>query len=236
MLKINCPEAQLKTLRQQLQLIRTNAVERKRLHQVMGRKVITAGRARIRKQQDLDGAKFKARKYHSRKRLLRKLMKGNSIKAFVGPNKATVTWPNNRTGSIARGHQEGFSERFTKKDAKRGQPDYEGPPSDAQAKALMKEGFKRYVGRYGSGKKKGQAKKRRVSKAWIKDNMTLGQAGLVLRMMREGTNDPNQLTPSPSAWVVEVPERPFFGLNRNEVIELRDDLIEDKLHKIKGKR
>ncbi len=233
MLKINTHPGSHRRLQEQLALVRTTPKGRKYIHQWVGRQVITKSRARVKRQEDLDGRHFKARQYNSKKRLLKKLLKGNNIKAYVGANKATVTWPNSRTGSIARGQQEGFKESFTKRDLQKGQPDYSAPATDAQAKALIQKGYKRYVGRYKGGKKKGQARQRRVSKAWIKENMTLGQAGLVLRMMRENTQNPDQLPPSKSAWVVEVPERPFFGLSDKEAHDMGKELFDERLTKIK---
>lgn len=115
----------------------------------------------------------------------------------------------------------------------RGQPDYSAEATDLQAKALIREGFKRFVGRYKGGNKKGQAKKRRVSKAWIKENMTVGQAGLVLRLMRENTNDPSKLPAGKTAWVITVPPRAFFGVNQTEVKEMTTELLETQVKKLK---
>ena len=234
MLKINHPPAQGRRLIKQLQILRLTSLERKRCHQWMARQVITNSRARVRKQQDLEGAPFKAREYRSRKKLLKRLLKGSAIKAYVGPSKATVTWPNSRTGAIARGQQEGFKQDFSKSNVQRGQPNYNGPVTDLQIKALLKAGFKRYVGTYKGGQKKGQVKKRRVSKAWIKDNMTLGQAGLVLRLIRAKTNNAQALQPGKSAWVVEVPERPFFGLSHTEIESMKHGFFDERLSKIKN--
>jgi hypothetical protein len=219
---------------EQLQILRLTPVERKRCHQWMGRKVIANSRARIRKQQDLEGAPFKAREYRSRKKLLKRLLKGSAIKAYVGPSKATVTWPNSRTGAIARGQQQGFKEGFTKNSVQRGQPDYNGPATERQIKSLLKASFKRYVGKYKGGQKKGQAKKRRVSKAWIQENMTQGQAGLVLRLIRANTNNAKALQPGKNAWVVEVPERAFFGLSHTEIESMKQDFFDERLGKIKN--
>lgn len=115
MLKISSTTQANQSPMQQLRMLRMSAGERKKIHRWLGRQVITKSRARIKKQQDLQGHQFKARSYNSRKRFLKNMMKGSRIKAYVGPSKATVTWPNSRTGSIARNQQEGFKQRFTKK-------------------------------------------------------------------------------------------------------------------------
>jgi len=101
---------------------------------------------------------------------------------------------------------------------RRGSPDYDAEATKAQARALLKEGFKRPVGKYRSGAKKGQRKNRRVSQKWIMENMTLGQAGLILRLLRDEAE-------SKKAWELTVPARPFFGLRKADATELSDRLI-----------
>jgi hypothetical protein len=160
MLKINHSPAQGRRLIEQLQILRLTPLERKRCHQWMARQVITNSRARVRKQHDLEGTPFKAREYRSRKKLLKRLLKGSAIKAYVGPSKATVTWPNSRTGAIARGQQEGFQQRFNQSSLQRGQADDNGPVTDRQIKSLLKAGFKRYLGKYKGGQKKGASEKK----------------------------------------------------------------------------
>ncbi len=206
-------------LRNQLKALGLTPKERLRYHRMLGRKVITHSRKRVRKQQGLSGTGWQQRKF-GRRKMLSKLMRSPNPALFVGYDKAKVTWKNNRAGQVARRHQDGISETMTAQKAKKknGTPDYQGPATAAQAKALIKEGFKLYRGTKKSGKNKGQARKRRVSQRWIRDNMTLGQAGLILREMRN--------KPSQQSWEIPTPERSFLGMTRQESSKAGQEILE----------
>lgn len=215
-------------LLKQIAALNLPANKRKQWHRKMGRQVIKSARQNIKQQRTVDGQAFKASK--SGKRVLTKLARGKNLKVYAGPNTAKVTWPNSAVGKIARAQQEGHKQQYTAEKMQRqhGQPDYDAPATGDQAKALIKAGFKLNKGKYKSGKSKGQAKTRRVSQAWIKDNMTLGQAGLVLRMLLDKK--------AASSWQVETPARPFFGLNHREIKTLGDGFINEILSGVKTAR
>jgi hypothetical protein len=212
-------------LLKQIAALNLPASRRKQWHNKMGRQVIKSARQNIRQQRTVDGQPFAKSK--SGKRVLRKLARGKNLKVYAGANKATVTWPNTPVGKIARAHQEGYQEQYTGEKIKRqkGQPDYDAPATSDQAKALIKAGYKLNKGKYKSGKSKGQVKTKRVSQAWIKENMTLGQAGLVLRMLQNKT--------AASSWAVNTPARPFFGLNAREIETLGTGFINQILSEVK---
>ncbi len=217
------------TLMRQLQVLTMPAAKRKKFHRQVTRLVIREARANIKAQRTVDGKPFEPRAHQSNKKpMLNKLSKGRKLKAYVGPNKATVTWPHHKTGRIARAHQEGYTETVTAAQMKkvRGVPDYDAPATKKQAQALIKAGFKRPVGKFKSGAKKGQSKSRRVSMKWIVENMTQGKAALILRILRDKTR-------TEKSWPLKVPARPFFGLRKADVTELSDRLIKDILTDVK---
>ena len=212
----------------QIAALNLPANRRKAWHGKMGRAVIRAAKKNIRQQRQVSGQKFAPGK--NGKKVLKNMARGKNLKVYAGANKATVTWPNSFTGKIARAQQEGHQQQYSaaRVERERGQPDYEAPATTGQARALIKAGYKLSKGKYKSGKSKGDTKTRRVSQSWIKENMSLGQAGLILSML-EGDDQKN-------SWNVEVPPRPFFGLNRREIDTLGNDFLNDILQSVKSAR
>lgn len=207
------------TLRNQLKALGLTPKERLKYHRLLGRKVITNSRQRVKKQQGLSGTGWQQRK-SGRGKMLRKLMRSPNPALFAGYKTAKITWKNNRAGQVARRHQDGISETMTAQKAKKrnGTPDYDAPATAAQAKALIKEGFKLYRGKSKSGKSNGKTRQRRVSQRWIRDNMTLGQAGLILREM---TNKPSQ-----QSWEIPTPQRDFLGMSKQERSKAGEEILE----------
>ena len=115
MINIKPTPEQHRRLQEQLWLLTLSAQERKRLHRWMNRQVLKHSRARIRRQSDLDGLAFKARKDRSNRKMLQRLLKRSHVKAMAWSSEGVVTWSNRLVGAIARGHQEGFKERITRK-------------------------------------------------------------------------------------------------------------------------
>lgn len=218
---LNIRETGSLTIADQIKALSLPANRRARFHRQVGREVIKSARQRIQQQKTISGQRFEPRANNKKGKVLKRIARGKNLKAFTGANKATITWPNSLTGKIARAQQEGYTERFTPQKAKRrnGEPNYEGPATQEQAKALIKEGFKLNRGKYKSGKNKGKSKNRRVSQAWIRENMTLGQAGLVLRLLRDKR--------AAQYWETKVPPRPFFGLNQEERKILANNLLDE---------
>jgi len=216
------------SLVKQIAALNLPANRRRGWHGKMGRVVIKAAKDNIKKQRTVTGQSFTPGK--KGKRVLRRLARGKNLKVYAGANKATVTWPNRLTGQIARAQQEGHSNQYnvTRIQKEKGQPDYDAPATTGQARALIKAGYKLNKGKYKSGKSKGDTKTRRVSQSWIKENMSLGQAGLILSML-EGDEQKN-------SWNVEIPARPFFGLNRREIKTLGTDFLNDILNGVKTAR
>ncbi|MDP2548894.1 hypothetical protein [Oceanobacter sp. 4_MG-2023] len=216
------------TLQRQLDVLNMPNRARVKHHRYVARMVIRNAKRNITRQKDVHGRTLPPRK-RDNKKVLRKLPK--TLKAFVGPKSAKVTWPKTRTGQIARAHQEGVSTTMTAAQAKqtarkRGEPNYSDPATKGQAKALLAAGYRQPTGsRYKSGARAGSAKTRRVSARWITENLTVGKAALILRMLRD--------EPSKQQWSMPLPEREFFGLNSTDVTDITNHLINDILNDVR---
>lgn len=217
-------------LLRQIKVLELPPSRQRQLNRRLGREVIRVSRQRIRQQRQIDGSAFTGRRNGRKKKMLSKLMKSNQVKVWAGSKGAKVSWKNSLTGKIARAHQEGFKEpysasRIKREERKLGEPSPDGTATAAQAKALVDLGYKRVVGKYKSGKKKGESRKKRVSQKWIRENMSAGQAGIIIRLLREDA--PKQF------WNVEVPAREFFGLSKKEIQELGNEIVDDILEQVK---
>lgn len=210
------------TLRKQLRAVRLPASKKRQLFFALGRSVIKTSTARTRAQREIDGGPMEAKK-RSKRKVLRKIPKRSRVLKTTDKG-ATVGWRNGYVAKVARAQQEGITQQHTAASAKRaakrrGEPDYSAPATSAQATALLDAGYKRYSGRYKSGQKSGAAKGKRVSKKWITENLTMGQAGLILRILREKD--------SKQTWQTKTPARPFFGVNRKEIPAMSQKIINE---------
>ncbi|WP_299940128.1 hypothetical protein [uncultured Microbulbifer sp.] len=200
-------------LRQQLQLLKLPPAKQRRIGGLLARKVRTYSRKRLREEKGLDGKAWKERKHGhkgGRKKMLRGLSKRTRAKSTgLG---GLVFFANSKTAQIAYQHQHGEPEEWTGQKAEKvyGQPDYEAPATRYQARALKKEGYKV---RLPGGRKK------KPTLRWITENLTLGQAGLILRKMRDD--------PGKSRWVIELPQRSFLGVTAWEVSELASKIFDE---------
>lgn len=200
-------------VKQRLELIQLAPAKRRRLLSGIARKVRVNSRKRIREQKGLDGKSWAPRKGASRRKLLRyfsqkMIAKSTSQTAIIG-------FGNRWAGAAAKAQQEGMSSRVTAGSvkAKKGQSDYQGPVTRSQAKALKQEGFK---ARKASGK--GYKK---VTVKWITENLTQGQAGIILRSMRNTTPK--------NSWAIELPERAFLGATEKEVSGMVQTIFENTI-------
>jgi hypothetical protein len=176
---------------------RRNVVKR------MVRQVQKDARANIRSQKTTRGLPMEARKDS---RVRRKMLRGLSREMTVfmrGNSAADVTWRNGLTAKIADRHQRGVPEPWNRGKARKvyGVPDYKANATRAQAKSLKAEGYRLRV-----KKKRGKGCRLvRVSLRWITENLSRGQAGLILRLMR--TNRKR----GARSWEIRTPARPFLG-------------------------
>lgn len=188
----------------------------------LGRKQRSKTRGNIKAQKNLDGSSYARRKDpNNNKKMFRKL--GRSLVVQTGETQTRIAWAQAGTGMIARQHQEGLQQVFTAAKAARkyGSPKYSDPSTRKQAKALLAEGFKtrRKVG------KKGKTKWVRPTQKWILENITLGQAGLILREMRN--SQPKK------KWSIQLASRTLLGATDKEVNEMLDDILLNMKEKAK---
>lgn len=158
-------------------------------------------KANIRAQRNFDGGAFALRKAgKSKKALLRGLGRRIAVVSMAAQGGgAAVTWRNGFEAQIAGRHHWGIGEDWTPQKAKsvHGSPDYNAPCTAKQAKALIREGYKR--------RRKGKAPQR-VNASELQEMFTIGQAGLILRMMQTGKAQGKQF------WNDKVPSRRFLGV------------------------
>jgi len=187
------------TLKQQVSVLSMSPRERKQLNKEMVREVKKNSRRRLREQRDLDGSPWAQRKGRSRKKMLRRLSK--HMFEYATATEGVVRFRGN-VGRVAKEHQDGVATKMTaQKAAKRyGKPNYDEPATRRQAKQLKQAGFKR--------PRKGGGGYSNATLRWITENMTSGQAGLVLREL-EGTA-------SKRSWDIELPSRSFLGATEDE--------------------
>ncbi len=194
-------------VRQRLDLLALPAARRKRLLGQVGRKVRVATRKRLRAQQGIVGRPWAPRQKtednngKANRKMLRKLGKHLTVTSTAA--QTVIGFNNPVVGRIAREQQEGFHEIMTAEKMQRqhGQPDYGAPATRNQARSLREEGYKI---RRANGKGWKQPSLR-----WITDNLTLGQAGLILRLMREKVGK--------HRWVNRLPARPFLGASEQDI-------------------
>lgn len=197
-------------LKQQLHFLKLTPAKQKRLHRALARKTRTLSRKRIREQRNIDGSPWDRRKGKSRKKMLKGMSKG--MIAAGNAKRGLIYYKDNTTGRVARIHQDGIDQSFTPSKAKRnkrpGEPDYDANATQAQARALLDEGY--------MVRKRGKAR-RKPSQRWIRQNLTVGQAGLILRVLRG--------KPAKKNWTIHMPERSFLGVSREDVGVLYDEII-----------
>jgi len=206
------------TVMQQMKLLKMPAMRRKRLLAQVGRRVRSLSRKRIRAQKGLDGKAWEPRK---NKQVKRKMLKelGKKIAVFSTPRKVDITFASPSTGKIARQHQEGIEEVMTaaKVMAQNGSTDEDEPATRAQARALRDAGYK-------IRRKNGKGWKL-TSLKHVVQNMTMKQAGLVLRILRDED--------SVKRWVVPTPIRSFLGATQKDVNEFTQIIFDQTLQQIK---
>lgn len=187
---------------QQLQILRLPEPVRRRLLYQVGKQVLKSSRQRLRQQKTVEGQSFEPRKGRGKQRMLRRM--GRGMRARSTADEVTVSWGNAITAEIAYRHQEGIPEEFDAKKMRRihGVPDYQAPATRLQAIALRKLDYRiRRAGVKGWN---------RPSLRWIQDNLSLGQAGVIIRAMRD------ELKHDFAPWLVDVPARPFLGANLDD--------------------
>lgn len=186
--------------------------------------VRSAALANLRKQRTVDGGPFASRAVErSRHRAKRRLLQGLADPVTKGRELAVVsnagqgggvavTWKNGMTAQIAYQQQHGTAGKrmdpeAVKRERGNKSPSFDSPCTRDQAKALIREGFRLMVPAPGGGRGPGRNKfPKRVSVRWLEDHFSIGQAGLILRLLQT-----EKLTGKKS-WETGIPARPFLGV------------------------
>jgi hypothetical protein len=212
-------------LMDQIKVISMSVPQRRRMMADIGRQTRKKTRENIRGQRTVTGAGMHSRaNARTKRKMMRNMGKGMQTKV-INTHKATVGWKNAGQAKVADRHHRGIAETWTpRKMAKvHGVPDYEKPATHAQARALNKEGFRRRVARK---RGKGKAILKRVPAKWIMENMTLGQAGLALRLMKYNTHKGKQ------NWETKPAPRPILGAAPEDADAYLTQMAEEALTRI----
>lgn len=179
----------------QLTLLAMPPKKRIRILKTLGRYERAQARARIRRQQTVSGEPFEPRSNGKKQRMLKRL--GKTLEPYVQhASRLELKHRQTLTGRIAALQQAGGTEVMTASKMRRihGQPDYDAPASRSQAKALAAEGYK---------VRKAKGGWRRASLNEIQQRLSVGQAGVILRAMRDSQRK--------QRWNIPVPAREFLG-------------------------
>jgi len=186
--------------------------------------VRTQDRRNIRRQETVEGAPFAPRKRQRADRaMLAGLAKSMEIVSQPRLGGVAVTWKNALTAKIAYRHQHGVGEDWTPDKAAKvyGRPDYKAACTRSQAKALLREGYRLMVPMKGGGRRP-----MRVTVGWLESRLSLGQAGIILRLMR------TKKAQGAQSWRDTVPERPFLGVTPGEAEKMCEKLAKTVLGKV----
>jgi hypothetical protein len=114
-------------------------------------------------------------------------------------------------GFIAAEHQHGRTRRYTAAQARKANPiPYHDPCTAEQAKRLGRLGFKI---RQAAKTKRSKGRWVRPAAAWIRENITYGQAGLLIRELKGER-------PGPNSWDIKMPKRDLIGADQNAIKKL----------------
>ena len=208
---------------EQLDILRLEPKDKRRLVKMMATDVRKDSRQNIKQQKTVSGAPMAPRKNKKNKRKLLRRM-GRPMVVYNKSNEEAVVTFKGSKAYVPSKHQHGSTERMTAtKAAKRaGTPDYDAPANRAQAKSLIEEGYRLPV-----PGKRGRKKLKRVSQKWIRENMTIGQAGLILRMLRDDQGK--------QSWTIKTPARPFLGADERDAQQMLDSLARTSLARLRAK-
>ncbi|MGI1677567.1 MAG: phage virion morphogenesis protein [Cellvibrionaceae bacterium] len=200
--------------KKKIDILRLPPAKRRRLLLKLMQQTRKQSRERIKQQRDLNGKPFAPRKDNKNKRkMLRQL--GKKLIIRTTPDKGTLKINNPVGGRIAKEQQDGITEVMTSQKMKRihGKPDYDGPATRRQAKALREVGYK--------VKRKSGKGWKTPSLKWMTENLTLGQAGLITRLMRDEK--------SKTQWEIKLPSRAFLGATDEEVKTMINTIYDETI-------
>ena len=186
-----------------LNLLTLPKPKRVKLLKEIGRAEIRKTKKRIREQKNIDGLPMAKRKSGKRTKMFRRMATGLEPYVINDGYDLNLTWRNKQKGRVAASHASGQTQRMTAQQAKKryGEPDYKAPASKAQSKKLREIGF--------TVKTSKKRRPKKPSLKWIQENISMGKAGLIIRIM---TNKPQQ-----KEWDIPTSKRQFLGSPKEDV-------------------
>lgn len=227
--------------------------KRRTLMRSWGRKVRAEAQSNAKNQVNVDGSKWAPRKKRKNKKefdkkgnrknqgkMMKNITKGRNLNVkTLGVDAVLVDWKRPGIGKLARQHQEGMADLFNIVGSHKFVDEfgkYSKPATQLQAKSLISEGYKIRNARklnwnkekqYSQYRKRGASNWVRPTQSWIISNLTLGQAGLILREMR---------TVSPKkSWKISRPSRSFLGASKEQITDMLDEVYEAMLERKRNK-
>jgi hypothetical protein len=189
----------LLTLERQLKLLALPSGKQRVLLSKVARKSLTGFKKHVAKQTDVEGSAYAPRRKRrkDRKKMLSGLARNLKV-TFQSATESKIGFSNGLMAYIAAKQQYGFTETVTAASLNRNanaNRSNSGMATRQQAAKLLSLG---YLRRNGS----------RPSIKWITQNMPMGQAGLLVRILR--TDSPK------SSWQTKLPARSFVGMTEDE--------------------
>lgn len=224
-ISLNLDKKAMLRLGDQIDVLTMGPVRRRKLLRKIGKQTRTNVRKNVRNQTTVTGQAMDPRADRKKRKMFRKMAKGMVVR-LPNDHAAVITWKNAGQAKTAYRHHHGVPEDFTASRAAKvyGVPNYQKPATPAQAKALNQEGYKRPVARK---RGKGGAILKKMSQKWIRENMSQGQAGLILRLMRTNSTRGKQ------RWTIQVPERPILGATPQQANTYLTAMATDALKEIR---
>ena len=178
----------------------------------MAKRVIAMSQTRTRLQYDLRGVAYASHARHRRRKMLVRLAKRLKVVSAT-EDEAVIAFNTAVEGEIGYKQQFGASEVVNKSQFNRlATASYDSPSTRRQAKSLIEAGYK--------VKPAGGAYRTPTIK-WITQNLTVGRAGSILRLIRNrGLID---------SWITTLPARSFLGVTENEKKELVRLILEESI-------
>ncbi len=193
-------------LKRQMQLLAMPKPLRRRLLNKVAKKVIKDSRKRTRDQVDLQGRPYARHSKGRRRKMLTRLSRQLSV-TTLSDVKADIGFSNQVVGKIASKQHHGDIEHVNASSFDNSETSgshYNNPATRKQAKALRDVGYKIKKAN-GKGWKKPSLK-------WVTQNLTVGRAGLILKLMRIKVGEKIK-----KSWVTKLPARSFLGATPREV-------------------
>lgn len=203
----------------------TGKQKRKIIKWTLGR-IKSNSQKNIRTQTDIKGKKYKHRKNpNDHRKMLRKILRLISIEAYT-TGEGEFFYKVKRTGEIANHHQEGIDEVMTadklkKKNSKKSKGnDMNDPCTKQQAKTLINLGYRKRIGKYKNGNKKGKTKYKKYTVRELREKLTIQWASILIGRRRK------QMKTGKTMWIKHIPARSFLDVDDERNAKILEELIQ----------